>query len=156
MSNNRDDIRIDLLKFRRKAYLSYPENSYQRRNFLKMVLSNELRLAKEDIPQDFINFVIDGKKMVFWSAMKKAGPWLAYSLFCGIAFALLLSVKHNIFSFLLLPIGAICLAMGTQQLQTYWLYRKSIKAVEEYSNDMKKYMSRISNDIKKLDGPRGL
>jgi len=152
--DEQDNVRVDLLKFRRKAFLSYPEGSKERRTFLKTVLSNELRLAQEDVPDEFVNFIVDGKKIVFWSIFKDAVGWLGTALLCGILFPILFIKYRQPLSFILIPIGAVCLAMGLKYFYSYWEYIRSVKIVESYSNGLKKYIDKVSNDIKRLDGPR--
>src|SRR5277367_2070284 len=67
---DRDNVRIDLLKFRRKAYLSYPIGSPERKTFLRTILQNELRLTKNEMPQYLIDSVIEGEEHVQSDALK--------------------------------------------------------------------------------------
>jgi hypothetical protein len=148
---DKDQVRVDLLKFRRKAYLSYPEGSPERKKFLKTILENELRLTEKEVPQTLIDFLIEGDKTFLWSTIRKFLGWFVASMFCLTVFVLI----HTKLSLLILIPGGACLAVGIIYLEKYWAYRKNIETVKKYSNDMKKYMNRISNDIKRLEGPYG-
>jgi hypothetical protein len=147
-----EQIRVDLLKFRRKAYLSYPEGSWQRKTFLKTILQNELRLTKQEMPHDLINFLVEGDKVVLWDMVKQFLSWAAFSALCVIAFAFLHSYWS---SFIFLFVGAGSLGVGLFYIYEYWRYRNSVSKVKKYFNDMQQYMNKISNDIKRLEGPHG-
>jgi hypothetical protein len=151
VSNDKDNIRVDLLKFRRKAYLAYPYGSPERKKFLKVILENELRLTKQEIPQPIIDFVTEGNKTIIWNSLKKFLWCLAASLFCVLVFSFL----HSKWSLLILLPGGACLGVGLSYLGQYFGYRKSLQTVKQYSDDMNKYVSKISNEIKRLDGPHG-
>jgi hypothetical protein len=148
---DKDNIRVDLLKFRRKAYLEYPEGSPERKNFLKIILQNELRLTEMEMPKEIVTLVIEGDKMVFWQSMRSFSLW-AIPAFLLYFIGFLLQKYHWNFIFYLL--GSVLLAKGTQYFYEYWLYRKSMKTVQQYSQDMNQYINKISNDIKRLEGPR--
>ena len=68
--DDRDNVRVDLLKFRRKAYLSYPQGSKERKTFLKTILQNELKITKQEMSPDIINLIIEGNKTVLWDCLK--------------------------------------------------------------------------------------
>jgi len=153
VSDDKDNIRVDLLKFRRKAYLTYPVGSEERKIFLKAVLKHELMLTERDVPQDLINLIIEGGQVVFWDSMKHFLLWLGASTVCGGIFAWLYTLRIFMgFGFLFFGVG--CLTIAVQYLYEYWRYCKSLKTVKKYSNDMQQYINKISNDIKRLEGPR--
>jgi hypothetical protein len=151
--DDKDLIRVDLLKFRRKAYLAYPVGSPERKNFLKTILQNELQLTTKEMPHELINLVMEGDSVIFKNAMKQFAIWGWFAFISVVAFFGLHHVLHS-FSFFFLGVGAACLSMGINYLYGYWLYCKSVKVVKQYSDDMKQYIAKISNDIKRLDGPR--
>ena len=153
MNEDKDNVRVDLLKFRRKAYLSYPENSPERKNFLKTILKNELMLTESEVPASLINFAIEGKGVVFWNAVQKSIPWFGIAVLCNILF-FILTHYHKTFAFFFLMFGAGCIGMTINYIYDYVLYYQNTKAAQKYLNDMNKYMNKISNEIKKLEGPR--
>lgn len=153
MSDDKDNVRVDLLKFRRKAYLSYPEGSIERKNFLKTVLETELRLTEQDIPRELINFIVDGNREAFKKTMKQFFIWFGWAVVNSGIYAWMFS-DHKLFSFVFLFTGVGCMTVAFQHLYEYWAYRKSVKTVKQYSQEMQQYMNRISNDIKRLEGPR--
>jgi hypothetical protein len=155
MNPDNDNVRVDLLKFRRKAYLTYPENSPERKKFLKTILENELRLTEQEVPQNLVNFLLEEDNFVLHNAIKNislcvfsfifstAAAWMFHSLFHGFVSSLFVGAS----------IGSVW--AGYQYGRDYWQYKKSINVVKQYSNDMKKYMNKITNDIKRLEGPHG-
>jgi hypothetical protein len=154
MDDDRDLIRVDLLKFRRKAYLSYPPDSVERKNFLRRVLQNELLFTKMDVPHDLINFIIEGDKTVFNNSIKNFFIRLGWSILSFSAFALIYRILHTNLAFIMFGVGVGYFIVGLQYLNDYWIYRKSVKTIKKYSNDMQQYINRISNDIKRLEGPK--
>jgi len=152
--DNRDNVRIDLLKFRRKAYNSYPEGSMQRKEFLKTILQNELRLTKDDVPHDIINLVIEGQQIVLADTLKKIFGWLALASLNLVLFTYFWpSIRY--FSSIFIGVGAACLSLAIDKLVEYYRYYKSVDVIKKYSNDINKHMTKISNDIKRLEGPHG-
>jgi len=152
---DRDNIRVDLLKFRRKAYLSYSENSPERKKFLKTILENELRFKEKDIPKDLVNFLIEGDRVVLQDTIKEI-------VLCVIGIALSWTVAvlgrplfHGIISSIFAGAGIGCLLAAIRHGYDYFKYRKSLNVIKQYSNDMRQQMNRISNEIKRLDGPYG-
>jgi hypothetical protein len=143
-----ENIRVDLLKFRRKAFLSYPYNSPERKNFLKVILQNELMLAGNEVPQDMIHLAISGKNTVFKESIKRFLGWFGASALCCLAFAL--TVHHSLLALAFLSWGGIFMYLGLQRLAAYISYHKNLKIVEKYSNEMKNYMNKLYNDIKRL------
>lgn len=153
MNNDEHDrIRVDLLKFRRKAFLSYPEGSLERKTFLKTILQNELRITANEMPQDVLNLAVEGDKFFLRGALTKCAPWIGFAICMDIAFGF--ALRYSMFSFVFLIIGAIALVAGLEYIVEYFNYRKSVKTIEKYSNDIRKNMDRISGDIRRLDGPR--
>ena len=152
MNDENDRIRVDLLKFRRKAFLSYPEGSPERKTFLKTILQNELRLTTQEMPQDVLNLVVEGDKFFFKQAVKKALPWFGFSICMTAAFAFIF--HRSVLSYIFLIMGGISMAGGLEHIIEYFNYRESVKIIEEYSNDVRKHMDRISSDIRRLEGPR--
>jgi hypothetical protein len=153
MNEDRDNVRVDLLKFRRKAYLSYPPGSPERKHFLKTVLQNELILAKNDMSQDVINLIIDGDKIVVKDTIKQCIIRFVAAILCAIVFVVTRPIIHN-FAFVYLVMSTICSILGFDSLYDYWKYYKSINVVKKYSNGIKQQMNRITNDIKRLEGPQ--
>jgi hypothetical protein len=150
-----ESIRVDLLKFRQKAYLSYPEGSEERKKFLKTILQNELRLVKQDVPSDLINFLMEGKREVLGKFLKSALIWGGSFLISFSAFVWLIFLHSIYFTLFIFPMS-YSVIMIVQHLSKYFTYRKSMKYIEKYSSDMKQYIGKIYSDIRKLDGPRGL
>lgn len=153
MNEDKDNVRVDLLKFRRKAFLSYAEGSEERKKFLKTILENELRLTKQEVPHELINFLIEEDGLAWQNATKNIILCII-SLAFSIAAAILF---HTIYHGIVMSIfvgAAIGSAWAAYQYgYDYWKYRKSINIVKQYSNDMNKYMNKITNDIKRLEGP---
>lgn len=148
-----ESVRVDLLKFRQKAFLSYPEGSLERKKFLKTILQNELMLSKQDMPESMVNFLMEGKRVVFWSTIEKASLWFGAA--CLSAMAFVFTTNYAPFSFLFLFLSGFFLFRTTEHIREYFKYKKHVKVVEQYSNDMKLYMNKLSNDIRRLEGPRG-
>ena len=115
MNNDKDLIRVDLLKFRRKAYLSYAENSLERKNFLKIILQNELQLTKSEIPHDLINLVLEGDKVMWWNALKYFGLWICASILFLTMAVLIYPILHS-FAFVFVGMGIGAFTIGIQYL----------------------------------------
>lgn len=152
--DDKDLIRVDLLKFRRKAFLSYPEGSPERKTFLRVILQNELQVTEHEMPQDFMNLVLEGSGVVLKKLLKDVSFLLGIGLITGATFIETWPKVHSLaLIFLITSVG--CFVETTMKIIEYFKYRKSMEVVKEYSNDIKKQVNRISNDIKRLDGPRG-
>jgi len=153
--DDQDSVRVDLLKFRRKAFLSYPEGSPERKTFLKVILQNELRITENEMPQDFMNLVLEGSTEVLKDTLKNVLILLGILFICSYTFIELWPKIH--FLAVIFLIGGVgCIIESGLRIKNYFSYRKSMEVVKQYSNDIKKQMNRISNDIKRLDGPHGL
>jgi len=150
---DKDLIRVDLLKFRQKVYLSYPKGSPQRKQFLKTILQTELQLSKKEIPSDLLDFVAGGKKTVLWNSLKYLAVWFSCFLISCISFFLF--YQYSPLASLFLFTGGFFLFLCSEPIKEYWKYHKRVKEIQKYSNDMKLYMAKLTNEIKRLDGPSG-
>jgi hypothetical protein len=148
---DKDNIRVDLLKLRRKAYLEYPEGSKERKMFLKTILENELKLTEMEMPKEILNLVMEGDKMVFWDSLRKSIAWFGLGV---LSYFAAFSLRHSALAIPFYICGPFFLGMGGQYLYEYWLYRESVKSVKKYSQDMNQHINKISNDIKRLEGPK--
>lgn len=151
--DDKENVRVDLLKFRRKAFMSYPEGSNERRNFLKTILQNELRLTEKEVPLELINYIIEGDNVAIHDTIKDVALCSIAAITCGVAAFMFRSLFHGIATSIFIGGSFGCLWAAYQYGYDYFLFRKSVDTVKQYSNDMKKYMNKISNDIKRLEGP---
>lgn len=62
MPLNPDQVRVDLLRIKRKLYISYPEGSKERREFLLASKLSELNYLQKLIAPDIIDMVFDEYK----------------------------------------------------------------------------------------------
>lgn len=62
MPINPDQVRVDLLRIKRKLYISYPEGSKERREFLLATKLSELKYLQKLITPDIIDMVFDEYK----------------------------------------------------------------------------------------------
>jgi len=153
--DDKDRVRVDLLKFRRKAYLSYPEGSEERKVFLKIILQNELYNTEKEVPQELCQFIIEGEKIVLKNAIKEflVGLLIAFSFYAASIMAR--HAWHGFFTWACVGCALISLFNSGRTLYGYWKYHKSAKVVKQYSNETKQQVSKILEKIKRLEGPRG-
>jgi hypothetical protein len=59
MPLNPDQVRVDLLRIKRKLYISYPEGSKERRDFLLATKLNELHYLQKMVAPDLIDMVFE-------------------------------------------------------------------------------------------------
>ncbi len=62
MPLNPDQVRVDLLRIKRKLYISYPEGSKERRDFLLATKLSELNYLQKLVAPDLIDMVFDEYK----------------------------------------------------------------------------------------------
>jgi len=62
MPLNPDQVRVDLLRIKRKLYISYPEGSKERQEFLLASKLSELKYLQKMISPDIIDMVFDEYK----------------------------------------------------------------------------------------------
>ena len=152
--DEKENIRVDLLKFRRKAYLSYPEGSNERKTFLKVILENELRHTENDVPPEFMDLILAGSAEVLKSTLKEVFILFGICVLCSFLFVEMWPKIHYL-DIIFLVGGAGCLISSGLKIKDYFRYRKNMGIIEKHANDVKKQMNRISNDIKRLEGPHG-
>ena len=144
---NPENIRVDLLKFRQKAFLSYPEGSKERKMFIKAALEKELRTVSKETPHELINLVMLKSEAVSRKYLKDFLLWGSLSIACYISYPLI----HTLWSLIFLFPASICLSLMLRVVKDYLLYRKDLKEIKTYSKYVQVYMSKLLTGIQKLD-----
>jgi hypothetical protein len=146
-----DLVRVDLLKVKRLIYLSYPEGSRERADFLYAAKLSELNYLSKIVPPEIVNMVFDeyaklrkGELLsiglsigiglsvaMFMFGMHKTFPltWVWKFWYAGIAGGLLETVRH---------IGHMILD-----------WRKVQPFREEYA-ELSKKIRKLTNELKGL------
>lgn len=144
---DRDQIRVDLLKFRRKAFLSYPENSPERKLFLKTILENELKIVKQELLEESSNTIFNDQNGLVQEHLKYSLLFLAGAVvFLGMGFHYF--PAHWVLSILSYLVGNVFVWMFSIHSTSFFHYRKSIQKELTYRKDIKSYAEKIT---KKLD-----
>jgi hypothetical protein len=93
MALDGDLVRIDLLKAKRLIYLSYPEGSRERQDFLYASKLSELNYLTKIVPPEIVNFVFDEYTRLRKNELRNIG----LSIGMGLSTALFMFLMHKIY-----------------------------------------------------------
>lgn len=149
-----DQIRVDLLKVRRKMYLSYPENSQERKNFLLLSKLSELGYLSGIAPEKLANSMFEKYDI----AMNRMGVQITLSLFFGIIFSWLFVITSFMFpNVLFLKFAWIIpaylgLTFSLDPIYKVCRFYKAMKPFRDAYLKLKKRVNLLHEETQKLRG----
>lgn len=151
MGTDPDRIRVDLIRAKRQVYISYPEGSPERKEFMLASKMNELRYLQKLAPHDMMDLMLEE----YMAVVKLEALQIFTSLALGASLGLTLLGYHTLHpsSFLLslwpIPIG---LGIGFASQHIYHLVQ-NWRRLKPFKDDFLHIQSKITkllNEIKNL------
>lgn len=147
-----DHVRVDLLKVKRKLFISYPEGSKERQVFITTAKVSELAYLQKLMPQETVDFVLEE----YEEQRKSEFKGIALCLGVGLSASIMLFTFHQVypdslwFSTFYVPslFGAMLAATHVMHLIDGNRRMKPFKA--EYDS-IKAKIKRITDELKGLN-----
>ncbi len=148
MPLNPDQIRVDLLRIKRKLYISYPEGSKERREFLLASKLSELNYLQKLIAPDLIDTVFDE----YDKQQKAEAINIATSLLSGACLTIMLYGYHQLHPqnvwLTLYPFPAI---MGTFYGVTHIIHAvEHWKSMQPFKKEYEKLRKKVEKILKEI------
>jgi hypothetical protein len=149
--DERDNVRIDILKVRQKIFSQYPPGSEEHKAFLKSVKSAELGHLSSTLPPELVNFVMEAAKLIMKHEVKEILKFAIPTAFCGLVnyFFATTIVEHVLMLVCTLYFAFHCV----RHLSHLALQLKDLRDLKDNYSKLRNHMQKLSQDLKRLEGP---
>jgi len=146
-----DLVRIDLLRCKRLIYLSYPEGSQERKDFLYASKLSELKYLSKMVPPEIVDMVFDEYAKLRKNELLSIG----LSIIAGVSVSVLMLGMHKIFplvwvwKFWYAGIAGVFLEIIRHSWHMILDWRKVQPFREEYA-ELGKKIKKLTEELKGL------
>lgn len=148
MALNPDQVRVDLLRIKRKLYISYPEGSKERQDFLLASKLAELNYLQKMIAPDLVDLVFEEYK----KQQKAEAINAAFGILSGLCVSIMLLGYHQLYprnpwlSLYPMPLlmGLIYAVTHTVHALEHW------KSFQPFKKEYQKILQKVEKIMKEI------
>ena len=146
-----DNIRVDVLKVKRKLFVSYPFGSKEQKDFLIASKLAELGYLTKLVPQSDVAIVFEEYEHAMRSeVLDVVMCFLLELLFTGSFFTFHLMFPKNDWVYLLLSFSLIVLGEGIRHITHMIDHRKKVKPFKDEFATLQRRIQKIKDELQEL------
>jgi hypothetical protein len=146
MSTDPNDVRVDLIKVKRKLYISYPSGSKEQKDFLVASKLSEIGYLSKLVPSDLVDIVFEEYNKLVYSEM----GYIGLGIGVGVLLSILLYKLTNGFPFVWLAPLLGGLSVASFHGQHLYDEYKRMKPFQSELRMLQQKIKRLRAELKDL------